>query len=217
MWGQTFPNAQLELCSFGFLGVSLISRRFAARRAAKPASSQKKGGDQRKGAGVPLCTETLEKLSFAPWLFKRFPYLPAVCGPKGRVSRPAARKRGRSASGRWNGGSKGALPRPLANLCLLSFRKKVEARRGQIKDKRKMRVQPARNRQTDSQNKTELRTQSARRANRHRAQKPVKKQQVTRPSGREQSRRRRQERKIPVIARATNEKKFARQKPNRKR
>ena len=32
-----------ELCSFGFSGVSLISRRFAARRAAKPASSQKKG------------------------------------------------------------------------------------------------------------------------------------------------------------------------------
>ena len=135
----------------------------------------------RKPAAHPQRTETLEKLSFAPWLFKRFPYLPAVCGPKGRVSRPAARKRGeiseraqassfaqkrpkswssapwlfgrfpylpavcgpkgrvsrpaargkgRSAAGRRNGGSKGALPRPLANLCLLSFRKKVEARRG---------------------------------------------------------------------------------------
>ena len=53
-----------------------------------------------KAPAHPQRTETLEKLSFAPWLFKRFPYLPAVCGPKGRVSRPAARKRGRSASGR---------------------------------------------------------------------------------------------------------------------
>ena len=53
-----------------------------------------------KAPAHPPRTETLEKLSFAPWLFKRFPYLPAVCGPKGRLSRPAARKRGRSAKGR---------------------------------------------------------------------------------------------------------------------
>ena len=56
------------------------------------------GGE--KAPARPPRTETLEKLSFAPWLFKRFPCQPAVCGPKGRVSRPAARKRGRSAKGR---------------------------------------------------------------------------------------------------------------------
>ena len=42
--------------------------------------------------------------------------------------------------------------------------KKPNRKRRKIRDKRKMRVQPAWNRQTDSRNKTELRTQSARRA-----------------------------------------------------
>ena len=47
-----------------------------------------------KAPAHPPRTETSEKLSFAPWLFRRFPCQPAVCGLKGRVSRPAARKRG---------------------------------------------------------------------------------------------------------------------------
>ena len=51
----THRNARkAELCSFGFSGVSPASRRFAAEGPLKPASSQKKGGDQRKGAGVLL-------------------------------------------------------------------------------------------------------------------------------------------------------------------
>ena len=99
-----------ELCSFGFSGVSLICQRFAARRAAKPASSQKKGEIGERAQAFSLRTETLEKLSFAPWLFKRFPYLPAVCGPKGRLSRPAARGKGRSAAGHWNGVQRGEAP-----------------------------------------------------------------------------------------------------------
>ena len=37
-----------------------------------------------KAPAHPPRTETPEKLSFAPWLFGRFPYQPAVCGPKGR-------------------------------------------------------------------------------------------------------------------------------------
>ena len=37
-----------------------------------------------KAPARPQRTETPEKLSSAPWLFGRFPYLPAVCGPKGR-------------------------------------------------------------------------------------------------------------------------------------
>ena len=40
--------------------------------------------DKNVGPPVPPRTETPEKLSSAPWLFGRFPYQPAVCGPKGR-------------------------------------------------------------------------------------------------------------------------------------
>ena len=40
---RTETPEKLELCSFGFSGVSLISRRFAAQRAVKPASSETKG------------------------------------------------------------------------------------------------------------------------------------------------------------------------------
>ena len=90
------------------------------------------GGEKTRRAKAPARpqrTETLEKLSSAPWLFKRFPCQPAVCG---RRPRKPASSAGKGEIGRraleW--GSKGALPRPLANLCLLSFRKKVEARRG---------------------------------------------------------------------------------------
>ena len=50
--------------------------------------------DRGKAPARPPRTETPEKLSFAPWLFGRFPCQPAICGLKGRVSRPAARKRG---------------------------------------------------------------------------------------------------------------------------
>ena len=49
---------------------------------------------QNVGPNVPPRTETPEKLSFAPWLFGRFPCQPAVCGRKAALSRPAVRKRG---------------------------------------------------------------------------------------------------------------------------
>ena len=52
-----------------------------------------------KAPAHPQSTETPEKLSSAPLAFRAFPRQPAICGPKGRVSRPAARKRGRSAKG----------------------------------------------------------------------------------------------------------------------
>ena len=54
---------------------------------------------QNVGPNVPPRTETPEKLSFAPWLFGRFPCQPAVCGLKAALSRPAARERGRSTKG----------------------------------------------------------------------------------------------------------------------
>ena len=83
------------------------------------------GGE--KAPARPPRTETLEKLSSAPWLFKRFPVSrrfaarravkPASSAGKGEIGRRAQE---------W--GFEGAAP--LANLCLLSFRKKVEARRG---------------------------------------------------------------------------------------
>ena len=160
MWGQTFPNAQKRSKSWSFAPLAFWAFPLSAgglrpEGPLKPASSAGKGGEQPQGAGVPLRTETLEKLSSAPglfkrgcagqvahrvsflpasrthavlfgckptpgfcfprqgkssgaspthrnarkagalllWLFGRFPCQPAVCGPKGRVSRPAARKR----------------------------------------------------------------------------------------------------------------------------
>ena len=66
---------------------------------------------QNVGPNVPPRTETPEKLSSAPWLFGRFPCQPAVCGLKGRLSRPAARKKERTAAGRRNGVRRGEAPR----------------------------------------------------------------------------------------------------------
>ena len=57
--GSCFPGQRESL-------VSVPCGREETRRAKAPARPQR--------------TETLEKLSSAPWLFKRFPYLPAVCG-----------------------------------------------------------------------------------------------------------------------------------------
>ena len=161
MWGQTFPNAQKRSKSWSFAPLAFWAFPLSAgglrpEGPLKPASSAGKGGEQPQGAGVPLRTETLEKLSSAPglfkrgcagqvahrvsflpasrthavlfgckptpgfcfprqgkssgaspthrnarkagalllWLFGRFPYQPAVCGPKGRLSRPAARGKG---------------------------------------------------------------------------------------------------------------------------
>ena len=74
-----------------------------------------------KAPAHPQRTETLEKLSFAPWLFKRFPYLPAVCGPKGRVSRPAARKRGEISDKGAGVLLRTETPEKL-ELCSLAFR-----------------------------------------------------------------------------------------------
>ena len=57
---RTETLEKLELCSFGFLGVSLISRRFAARRAAKPASSQKKGEISERAQASPFAQKRLK-------------------------------------------------------------------------------------------------------------------------------------------------------------
>ena len=82
---------------------------------------------QRKAPAHPPRTETLEKLSSAPWLFKRFPASRRFAAERPRKPASSAEegKNGRRAQ-EW--GSKGRSP--FANLCLLSFRKKVEARRG---------------------------------------------------------------------------------------
>ena len=57
---------------------------------------------------IPNAQKRPKSWSFAPWLFGRFLYLPAVCGPKGRLSRPAAREKGRSAAGRRHGVQRGS-------------------------------------------------------------------------------------------------------------
>ena len=82
---------------------------------------------QGKAPAHPQRTETLEKLSSAPWLFKRFPVSRRFAAERPRKPASSAEKEkiGRRAQA-W--GSKGRSP--FANLCLLSFRKKVEARRG---------------------------------------------------------------------------------------
>ena len=57
----THRNARkAELCSFGFSGVSLISRRFAARRAVKPASSAEEGKIGRRAQASPFAQKRLK-------------------------------------------------------------------------------------------------------------------------------------------------------------
>ena len=57
----THRNARkAELCSFGFSGVSLVSRRFAARRAVKPASSERKGVTGRRAQASPFAQKRLK-------------------------------------------------------------------------------------------------------------------------------------------------------------
>ena len=105
----THRNARkAELCSLAFRAFPMPAGDLRPERPRKPASSQKKGGDQRKGAGVPLCTETPEKLSFAPLAFRAFPLSAGGLRPNGRLSRPAARKRKRLAAGHRNGVQRGS-------------------------------------------------------------------------------------------------------------
>ena len=77
---RTETLEKAELCSLVFSSVSLISRRFAARRAAKPASSQKKGKISERAQASSFAQKRSKKLSSAPWLFRAFPRQPAVCG-----------------------------------------------------------------------------------------------------------------------------------------
>ena len=131
----THRNARkAELCSLAFRAFPMPAGDLRPERPRKPASSQKKGGDQRKGAGVPLCTETLEKAELCSLAFSSVSLTCRRFAAR-RAAKPASsaeeKKIGRRAQ-EW--GSKGRSP--FANLCLLSFRKKVEARRG-LSDKRK--------------------------------------------------------------------------------
>ena len=59
-----------------------------------------------KAPARPPRTETLEKLSSAPWLFKRFPVSRRFAA-EWPLSRPAARKRKRLAAGHRNGVQRG--------------------------------------------------------------------------------------------------------------
>ena len=94
---------------------------------AKPASSEKKGEIGKRAQASSFAQKRSKKLSSAPWLFERFPVSRRIAAR--RAIKPASsaeeKKIGRRAQ-EW--GSKGRSP--FANLCLLSFRKKVEARRG---------------------------------------------------------------------------------------
>ena len=59
------PSAQktlekLSLCSLGFSGVSHASRRFAARRAVKPASSEREGENSRRAQTSPFAQKRLK-------------------------------------------------------------------------------------------------------------------------------------------------------------
>ena len=77
----THRNARkAELCSLAFRAFPRQPAVCGPKGRTKPASSQKKGEIGERAQAFSLRTETLEKLSSAPWLFKRFPYLPAVCG-----------------------------------------------------------------------------------------------------------------------------------------
>ena len=81
----THRNARkAELCSLAFRAFPLSAGGLRPNgRLSRPAA-RKRGEISERAQAYSLRAETLEKLSFAPWLFKRFPYLPAVCGPNGR-------------------------------------------------------------------------------------------------------------------------------------
>ena len=91
----------------GFSSVSLTCRRFAAEWPRKPASSQTKGKISKRVQTSPFAQKRSKKLSSAPWLFRAFPLPAGGLRPNGRVSRPAAREKGRSAAGHRNGVQRG--------------------------------------------------------------------------------------------------------------
>ena len=142
-----------------------------------------------KAPAHPQRTETLEKLSFAPWLFKRFPYLPAVCGRM--AAKPASsaeeKKIGRRAQ-EW-GFEGGATAPPRESLSTFFS----EESRGPSRPERQMkRFLRGKSEAGKRKNKREKPcTQSARRANGKQAPAARARHKSGRlPASRKQSRRR---------------------------
>ena len=106
----THRNARkAELCSLAFRAFPLSAGGLRPEGPCKPASSEKKGEIRPQGAGVPLRTETLEKLSFAPGLFKRFPVSRRFAAR--RAVKPASSaEEGKNSRREQEWGSKGQSP-----------------------------------------------------------------------------------------------------------